>query len=477
MTRRPELTVPPLSRRSLLRAAPFALGGIMIGCGGPEAANRSAAAADTIPSAPSFPLSLNGSGRYLVDAAGKPFPLHGDTAWSLIAQLKREDVVRYLDDRRARGFNTILVNLLEAKFATNAPANAYFQPPFLPAGDYSTPNEAYFLHADYVLKEAAARGLLVLLTPSYLGAGGGSEGWYGAMVANGPDRLRQYGRYLGRRYRSFANILWVHGGDYSPPEKDVVNALAEGIREQDPRALNTAHCGRNNSAIYVWRDEPWLQVNTIYTSLPKYWSEMPVYAAALGEYARSQRMPFFLIEGVYENEHDATEVKLRTQAYQAWLSGACGHVFGNTPIWHFDGPGLFPDDLTWQQALGSDGAQSMTHLRSLLSQISWWLLEPDVEGTLLAKGAGPKKARSVAARASDRSFAVLYLPASRAVTVDLSQLAGPKVAARWYDPGTGQFADVSGSPFAAKGPRRLKRGRPTDEPVSGDAVLILESQS
>ena len=64
-----------------------------------------------------FPLSVGPGERYLVDAAGRPFLIHGDTAWSLIAQLTREDVELYLDDRRARGFNTILVNLIESRFA------------------------------------------------------------------------------------------------------------------------------------------------------------------------------------------------------------------------------------------------------------------------------------------------------------------------------------------------------------------------
>jgi hypothetical protein len=71
-------------------------------------------------------------------------------------------------------------------------------------------------------------------------------------------------------------------------------------------------------------------------------------------------MPFFLIESAYENEHDATSQRLRTQAYHAVLSGAADQVFGNNPIWHFDGPGLFPLQVTWRDALGSRGAQSMT---------------------------------------------------------------------------------------------------------------------
>ena len=69
-----------------------------------------------------FPLGIATGNRYLEDAAGRPFLIHGDTAWSLIAQLTLEDAGRYLQDRRARGFNTILVNLLEHMFSSKAPA-------------------------------------------------------------------------------------------------------------------------------------------------------------------------------------------------------------------------------------------------------------------------------------------------------------------------------------------------------------------
>ena len=41
-----------------------------------------------------------------------------------------------------------------------------------------------------LVAQAAAKGFLVLLTPSYAGCCG--DGWYEEMVANGPDRLRQY---------------------------------------------------------------------------------------------------------------------------------------------------------------------------------------------------------------------------------------------------------------------------------------------
>src|SRR5690606_22170520 len=87
-------------------------------------------AAASAASATAFPLRIGDNGNYLVDADDRPFLLHGDTAWSLIAELTREEVDFYLADRLSRGFNTLVVSLIEHKFASNAPANAYGQRPF-----------------------------------------------------------------------------------------------------------------------------------------------------------------------------------------------------------------------------------------------------------------------------------------------------------------------------------------------------------
>jgi Protein of unknown function (DUF4038)/Putative collagen-binding domain of a collagenase len=188
-------------------------------------------------------------------------------------------------------------------------------------------------------------------------------------------------------------------------------------------------------------------------------------------------MPIVLIEGAYENQHGATERDLRMQAYQAVLSGATGHVFGNNPLWHFDGPGLYPTPVSWHEALGSRGAQSMTRLRVLLTNVRWWLLEPDVDKILLVGGLGPEdERRAVAARAVDESFAVLYLPSAREITIDLGQLAGPSVAAHWYDPADGRFSTVSGSPFPAAGSRRFQPSPVENSSGFDDWVLVLESR-
>ena len=84
--------------------------------------------------AATLPIAVSGDGRHLIDKTGAPFFLHGDTAWSLLVMLDQEETERYLEDRRQRGFNALIVNLLEHKFATNPPNNRHGDGPFLTPG-------------------------------------------------------------------------------------------------------------------------------------------------------------------------------------------------------------------------------------------------------------------------------------------------------------------------------------------------------
>ena len=91
--------------------------------------------------------------------------------------------------------------------------------------DFGGPVDAYFNYARQVVEEAGQRGMLVLLVPAYLGFSGGSQGWMVDMRASGAAELRAYGSYVGRKFAGLDNIVWVHGGDYDPPDRDLVQAI------------------------------------------------------------------------------------------------------------------------------------------------------------------------------------------------------------------------------------------------------------
>ncbi len=390
-----------------------------------------------------FPISISPTKRYLQDALGRPFLIHGDTAWSLIAELTRDEVELYLSDRKSRGFNTLVVSLIEHRFSTNAPANAYGQLPFNTEGHFSDPNDRYFNHADWVLRRARELGFLLLLAPAYMGYGGGDEGWYEKMLASGAGKLRAYGRYIGKRYASYDNIIWLHAGDHNPSDKNLVRAIVDGIVDTAPSTLHTAHCAPETAALDYWDGESWLALNNIYT----YGRVLP---AAWRQNRRSPRMPFILIESAYENEHGVTEQRLRMQAFDAILGGAAGHVFGNNPIWHFDGPGIYPSPLDWKDALDSAGAKSMQHFQKLMNGLAWWTLQPAQRLIVNNRNqsywskfqrwlSSNADKRAVGAVAEDGSLAVIYLPSARSIEINLALLSSTNVTADWYDPTDGSY--------------------------------------
>lgn len=437
-----------------------------LSCTGPggTAGDHATVAAEALVPAPSpsgsgpFPLRAAPGVHHLVDATGQPFLMHGDTPWSLIVQATRAEAEAYLEDRRSRGFNAVLVNLIEHHFSDNPPENVYGEGPFLTPGDFSTPNEAYFAHAEYVIKRAAAKGILVALAPAYMGWGGGDEGWYQEMKANGAAKLRNYGRYLATRFRDYDNIIWVHGGDYNPPDRTLLRAIPNGILDVDNRWLQTFHGSRGTTATeFLGTGEAWLDVNTIYTG------NAPIMEA-LQQYSRST-MPFFLVEAIYEGQGiDGHGV--RVQAYQTTLSGATGHFMGHKLLWNML-------SSTWTTALGSPGARTLRFLPTLLETYQWSRLVPDASARLVTAGIGSNANRLAAGLASDDSVALVYVPTTRTITVALSQLSGPRVRARWYDPTSGAYRTISGSPFATS----TKTFTPPTNNSVGDPdwVLVLES--
>lgn len=399
-----------------------------------------------------YPLRVAPDRRHLVDQSGAPFLIQGDAGWSLISGLTKEEAEKYLEARRRQGFNSIIVNLIEHKF--RGPINRYGEGPFTSPKDFSTPNEKYFEHADWVIRKAQEKGIQIFLAPIYLGYIGTEEGWIEELMANGPEKARAWGRYVGKRYRDFDNIVWIIGGDRNPDTaREDVDAVAQGIKETDDRHLLTGHCHPENSAIDQYRNEAWLDVNSTYTY-------NIVHDMLIRDYNRQPVMPFFLIESTYEGEHNASQVQIRRQAYWAILSGGTGQFMGNRPMWLFD-PG-------WEAALDSVGALDMERLGRMFHSRPWYALVPDQKHEVVVDGLGEFRGLDYlsAARTSDGGTVIAYSPTSRPFTVDMSKISGQSAVGWWFDPRTGKATAAGQFPTDSK-----KTFKP---PAEGDWVLVLD---
>lgn len=435
-----------------------------------------------------FALSISADRKSLIDQHGRRFLLVGDSAWSLVTQLTKAETVAYLDDRRNRGFNAILVDLMEHKFTDRRPPwkNAEGVVPFADNRDFTRRNPAFFDHAAWVVERAAERGMLVLMAPAYMGYNCGDEGWCSEMRANGVEKLTRFGRFVGERFRDLPNIVWVEGGDLvpstsgAPSQLDLVNAVANGIREGDRGShLHTAHWARGVSSSEGPR-VPWLDLDSTYSGLT-----FETHRDSLADFARSVgKRPVLFLEGRYESEKSTNDVQLRAQMYQPVLSGSTGFVFGNNPIWSFANPKdgnpswafLSGGAVPWRTATGSAGAASASRAKELFSSLPWHALLPDVKRKILKSSphASDPAQNVVLASSPDGRLVVAYFTAALSATLDLNGLSRP-LAASWYDPVSGARTPAAKEPLASGG---LQTFSPPGNNAGSapDWVLLLETR-
>ncbi len=403
-----------------------------------------------------FPLTIT-AGK-LTTKTGQPFLITGDSPWSLIVGPDKDGIDKYLENRKQKGVNSLIMNLVEHYY--NGPADAYGNLPFLVDGDFTTPNPDYFDNADYVIDKAREMGMEVFLFPAYLGyddGGSHEEGWYTEVNANGPSKMYQYGKYLGQRYKDYKNIIWVMGGDCAPGNAiDEIREMVRGIEETAGPQIFTVHNGRFQSGLAAYTGEKWIDLNTTYASE----STTAFYLKA--DFQRSH--PFYYFEGTYENL-GATSTQLRGQMYLPVLMGANGSFFGNYPLFNFTAGWDNPD------VLESQGSKDLQRSGEFFRSRAWNKLVPDLNHTLLTSGYGDinNSSYGAAALTQDGSSAIIYVPDYRELTVNLTLITGTQTHGWWYQPSTGTVNDlklISDSPSQSFIP-----------PSAGDWLLVLDDAS
>jgi hypothetical protein len=443
-----------------------------------DAAGNSSAAAGPVTATtaagllqPTYPVMLSSDERYLIDQAGRPFYIHGEAAWSLIAQVNNEDARYYLNDRAAKGFNTIIVNLIEHKYANRAPANINGDLPFSGTAFQSSEVEAYFAHADFVIQQAALRGITVLLFPSYVGFNCDDEGWCSEMQAATDAQMFAWGQYVGIRYKSFPNIIWAIGGDADPNSftnlRSRLNQVALGIASVDSvHTLYTAHNNRAESAMDIWQGAPWLTLNAVYTS------DFDVAFNCSSNAQRAGALPVFMIEDFYEGPpHNLTLLGIRTQDYQSALWGcSAGRINGNRVIWGFNCPDpTWCSTIPWKTQLDTPGTVYAVNLARLLESREFWLMQGDFSNAVMTAGqqASSFSTQAVTSETSDGQTIMAYIPTQRTVTMDLRKISGSSATAWWYNPQTGAATLIGNFPTAA--PKNFT------SPDQNDWVLVIDN--
>lgn len=477
---------PPSVRRSLpaarLRLRPAML--MLLVCGGFAAAAGRITAAD-----PPW-LAISDNGRFLVTADGTPFFWLGDTAWEIFHRLDREQAARYLEDRAARGFTVIQAVALAEIDGLDEP-NAYGHRPLIDddptrPDERPGPDDDYWDHVDHVIAKAASHGLHVALLPTW------GDKWTGR---NGrkiftPDNARQFGRWIGHRYRDAANIVWVLGGDRRADrgwQREIIRAMAAGLAEgDDGRHLITYHPRGGESSSEFFHADEWLDFNLLQSGHSR---DGTNYDMIAHDYALEPVKPCLDGEPAYEypademppdrpqNHNGALEVRRR--AYWGVFAGGFGHTYGTHAIWQMHDVGrepLWGVMRPWHESLDLPGTRQMVHLRRLMTSRPFLTRIPD-QGVVTASSATAPAERVQATRdgrpgARDATYLMAYFPGPVKATIDTGCIAAPRLRGWWFDPRSGAARPLGEIDNA--GPREFVPPAGDD---GGDWVLVIDAAS
>ncbi len=419
-------------------------------------------------SKPQFPLQISPNRRYLVDRAGRPFLINQASSWGLIQALSTADATAYLDALKQRGFNTVMVSIISYdKRMAGTPPNWQGVQPFTRQWDFSSWNEAYFAHADAVIRLALERDMLVTLVPAYLGFPQDSgQGWADELLHanNDLESSRAYGEFLGERYKDVPNILWIAGGDNQPKagselEKRLL-AIVQGIQSRDTTHLWTGHWDGQGDGALATDNRAFaalMDVNGYYA-----YNYDLTHQRDLEAYAMASPLPLFHLDMSYEHEGGGEPDNIRRKAYGVMLNGGAGSSFNAGPDWY-----LF---FKWRN-MDTQGTRETAYWARLFQSRAWYALVPDDKHAIVTAGYGEygKTNYVSAARSSDGKLLMAYLPAGAAVSVDFDKLTGERSQVWWYDPTTGTA--TSGGALATSGTQRLT------PPARKSVVLIVDDAS
>jgi len=454
-----------------------------------------------------------GTGQFIVLSADKthlvntftnqPVFISGDTAQNLSVQLCSDsDVEAYLSNRAAKHMNVIwvfLIDTIQHDGKGDVQNDCSGSNPWNGGADFTGMSSAtaYWAHVDFVLQRAAAYGITVLAGTAFTGSFDQcTSRYYSSMAASSDDTTKAYGAFLGNRYKSYPNIIWLMGGDANPAlcgsgVQRKLTDIAEGIRSADQVHLmaieDTNNVWGEASATY-WSPHTfttsnpngWLTLGTIYPKgIPSSTFSTQI-AQILSQNAIENEaaafVPYFSIEDPYEYEPYSapySDRQLRQEGYTEVLSGAyLGRLFGSSGVWPF-GASCCQHGATWQANMDNPASFDQQRLGQLFRSREHWKMVPDSSHRAVTAGYGAGATLTVTSRASDGQTIIAYIPNGNAttITVDMSRItsASHQALCWWFNPSSGA-ASLIGT-FANSG---MKNFTPPD---ANDWVLVIDDVS
>ena len=421
---------------------------------------------------------MSNDGRHLVNKDGSVFFYMADTAWELFHRCSKEETEMYLKDRKSKGFNVIQAVILAEIDGLNTP-NTEGEKPFI-NNDPLKPNDKYFKHVDWVIKKADELGIYIAVLPTW-GDKWRKQWGVGPVIFDTPAKASVYGKWLGKRYKNYPNIIWVMGGDRDAVNDGfvaIIRSMATGIEEADKgKHLMTYHPGGGSTSSNWFHNDKWLDFNMLQSG---HHAMTPHVFDAVGhDYNLEPTKPCLNGEPQYEDiPVNFTSVNerfvvydTRQAAYWSVLAGAMGHTYGNNNIWQMWSPKHKPiiiARIPWYEAIHQPGAVQMGYMRKLFESRPFLKMIPDQD--ILANISGKDKNIIRAARGKDGSFIIVYSAYGNPIDVKLEKLSADTIKGFWYNPRESESVAIE----LFKNIKKVKTFVPPSSGSRTDWVLVLD---
>ena len=357
-------------------------------------------------------IRISKNKRFFEYANGTPLLLMADTVWAIntarcgLGENQDGPFYQYLVDRKAKGFNTILMSYMRGfgdtpnEIAGHRNEGGY---PFV-EGEISRMNPAYFHFLDVRMQALWNHGFVCAVHPTWFGKRG--QCFFDLTWA------KRISAYLAVRYGAF-NAIWSLSGEYQGGMRDCnwstgdMNELGETVQTHNPYSHPlSVHPGsgyypgdphRQQSSAGAFHQQKWLDHNWLQLGQSsKRIFQIPIRCQ--NDYDRTPVKPVFCSEAYYEQSAEMEPDHAYYSRWQLWtalLNGAIGYGYGADGIWQFYDPND-PNNETgfsrknkaslWQNAIHLEGSRQIRHLDDCFSKFAWWNLAPCRDWLFLESG-------------------------------------------------------------------------------------------
>jgi hypothetical protein len=430
--------------------------------------------------------SIAGSGnqQYPVDQSGNPILVKGDVIWAFPANAGRwnggdwqGDITSYLDIRQGQGFNLLMIGALGSTQNGGPSDTGATWDSVSPwaSGVKGNLNTTYWDRVDYIIDQAAARGITCLMNVAY-----SYDMDTAALNGATNTQYTNYGTNLGNRYKTKPNLIWGVGGDYFDTQQTQIGNLFTAVAATGDTHLRSVQNYPESTSRKDISNNGTQNTGVSWSSWNFVYSYNVTYDGV--EYAYDETSPIMAIwgDGHFDQNSSGDRVVMRNDIWWAFSSGARGHIYGSEGTWNWQTGSL--SNASTETVPSTDLAGYWSILTGLSN---WWKLVPDTDSSFVTAGRGthaaaltsggggggydsadPQDQYVTASVAPDGSLAVVYSPVAHTITVNPAEMSGTYTV-RKVDPASGASSSVTiSSTYAISG---------TNSRGGSDWLLVFES--